>query len=241
MKYLPFLIILCFSAISTNAQKFNKSVNKDSLFRALLKNAPEDKKSEFLQAYETGNDATKEFALFVLMMPRSSKNELIKNIDTNYRKIELLKNQYQQLVPKGFVVSIEFNSPDKFLDTKETIDLRILQQSGIEKKVFQEWNLEYDSQKLQKMLVMLKWTKTTLNNIKKLIKDANCISVENGEITTIGFARSGLGKYSYMLFNKDLEPDNIKKYNDGCEHIFYKKNIVLVYGGGATGSQCFPD
>ena len=54
-------------------------------------------------------------------------------------------------------------------------------------------------------------------------------------------ARSGMGKYSLKLFDIDLTNDQIKQYNDGCTYIFYKKNIVLEYGGGAVGSQCFPD
>jgi hypothetical protein len=50
-----------------------------------------------------------------------------------------------------------------------------------------------------------------------------------------------MGKYFYELFDDDLTQEQIKQYNDSCTHIFYKKNIVLEYGGGAVGSQCFPD
>ena len=67
------------------------------------------------------------------------------------------------------------------------------------------------------------------------------MSIENGTITTIGFQRSGMGKYYYDLFNSDLTSEEIKKYNDDCMYIFYKKNIVLEYGSGAIGSICFPD
>jgi hypothetical protein len=57
----------------------------------------------------------------------------------------------------------------------------------------------------------------------------------------IGFARSGLGKYYFLLFENNLTSEQINRYNDGCTFIFYKKNIVLEYGSGATGSYCFPD
>lgn len=88
---------------------------------------------------------------------------------------------------------------------------------------------------------MLKWTNATLTTIKKLLADAHCVSIENGQIAVIGFARSGLGKYSYLWFNTNLTAKQIKMYNDGCNSIFYKNNIVLEYEGGAAGAQCFPD
>jgi hypothetical protein len=91
------------------------------------------------------------------------------------------------------------------------------------------------------MLRSINWNDATLKIIKKLLIDANCISIENGEVFDIGFARSGLGLYSYLLFNTDLNADQIQRNNDGCNFIFYKKNIVLKYGGGAVGPQCFPD
>ena len=70
---------------------------------------------------------------------------------------------------------------------------------------------------------------------------ANCISVYNKDAIEIGYARSGMGKYSYLIFDKSLTEEEKDKYNNGCEYIFYKDNIVLEYGGGAIGSQCFPD
>ena len=242
MKKISILILICFLlAICASAQEFNKSVNKDSLLKVILKELPEEKRQELLDNYYSGNDQSKEFILFMFSMPRSSKSELTKNIDTNYPKIEFLKNQYAKLVPDNYVVSIEFNPENKLISTKETIDLRITQSKGKETIVTQEWNLAYDSPKLKKMLTQLGWTASTVINIKKWLSDANSISIENGKTTTIGFARSGLGKYSYQLFDKNLNARETKKYNDGCLYIFYKDNIVLQYGGGAVGPQCFPD
>lgn len=91
------------------------------------------------------------------------------------------------------------------------------------------------------MIKPLGWTNATLTKIKDLLINANCISIENGEMTTIGFARNGLGKYYFMLFENDLSAEEVKQYNDGCNFEFYRKNIVLRYGGGAAGPQCFPD
>ena len=69
---------------------------------------------------------------------------------------------------------------------------------------------------------------------------ADCIQIESGEPTKIGWQRSGMGMFSYNVFDKPI-PDSLKKqYNDSCTYIFYNKKLVLEYGGGAVGSQCFP-
>ncbi|MGE6221326.1 hypothetical protein ACQKCH_16000 [Nubsella zeaxanthinifaciens] len=241
MKIYTFLLLASFFC-STNVfgQEFNKKINKDSLLKIVITKLPEEKKKEFLKEYKKGNESTKEFLLFMLSMPTSSKKELIANIDLNFEKINYLKTEYLKLVPKGYVVYIEFNPADNITMTKENIDLKIEYVDGKEKKIIQEWNLEYNSPKLAQMLIPLKWTSTSINSIKQMLSDANCISIENSEITTIGFARSGMGKYSFKLFNDSLTPEEINEFNDGCTYIFYKKNIVLEYGGGAIGPQCFP-
>jgi hypothetical protein len=227
--------------ISVCGQEFNKSLNKDSLLLTIVKDLPENKKSELLKMYNEGDAQTKEFFLIMFSMPKSSKKELISNIDSNFDKINFLKTAYLNLVPKGYIVSIEFNPSNKIALTKETIDLKIEHKYNNQTEVKQDWQLEYNSEKLAQMIKPLDWTNETLTTIKKLLADANCVSIENGDITQIGFARSGMGKYFFKLFDNDLTNEQIKYYNNGCTYIFYKKNIVLEYGGGAIGSQCFPD
>jgi hypothetical protein len=242
MKHFIILLLSSFTlTITVCGQEFNKTLNKDSLLQTILKNLPEPKKSELEKMYNEGNEQSKEFLLFMFSMTRSSKKELITNIDSNFDNINLLKTSYLKLVPKDYIVSIELNPADKIASTKESIDLKIEHINSKERDFKQEWNLDYNSKKLAQMIKPLGWTNATLTTIKKLLADANCVSIENGDITTVGFARSGMGKYSFKLFNKDLSSEQIKGYNDGCMYIFHKKNIVLQYGGGAVGSQCFPD
>jgi len=76
-----------------------------------------------------------------------------------------------------------------------------------ETTVVQNWNMTYQSDTLKDMLALINWSMQTLDIIKKLLADAHCISIENGEITTVGFARSGMGKYSYKLFESNLSID----------------------------------
>lgn len=241
MKISTILLLISFLwSANVFGQEFNKKINKDSLLKIVIKKLPEEKRKEFLKEYKKGNESTKEFLLFILAMPTSSKKELVANIDSNFEKINYLKTEYLKLVPKDYVVYIEFNPADNITMTKESIDLKIEHIDNIEKKLIQEWNLEYNSPKLAQMLTPLKWTGTTINYIKQMLSDANCVSIENSEITTIGFGRSGMGKYSFKLFKDNLTPEEIKEFNDGCTYIFYKNNIVLEYRGGAIGPQCFP-
>lgn len=222
-------------------QDFNRAINKDSLLQTIVKDLPEYAKKEILKEYIEGDEKHKEAILILLNMPKSSKKEMIADIDSNFNNINNLKNEYSKLVPENYIVSIEFNAADKIAMTKESIDLKMEDTLNKQWNLEQEWNLEYSSKKIAHMLKRLDWTITTLEMIKKLLADAKCVSIENGTITTIGFARSGLGKYYFKLFESDLTNEQIEKYNDGCTYIFYKKNIVLEYGGGAAGSQCFPD
>ena len=54
------------------------------------------------------------------------------------------------------------------------------------------------------------------------------------------FNEVGMGVYFYDLFSK-LIPDQAKeKYNNGCTYIIYSRVLVLEYGGGVVGPQCFP-
>ena len=236
-----FAMTICFFASKTFGQEFNKAINKDSLLQTILKDLPKDQKAEMLKMYNEGNEQSKEFFLVIFSMSRSSKKEMVADIDSNFDNINILKIEYSKLVPKNYIVSIEFNPADKISMTKESIDLKFEDTSNKKWNLEQEWNLEYNSKKLDNMLKRLGWTSETLKKIKKLLTDARCVSIENGNITTIGFARSGLGKYFFKLFNSNLTDEQIKQYNDGCTYIFYKKNIVLEYGGGAAGPQCFPD
>ncbi|MFX5611493.1 hypothetical protein ABTD85_23960, partial [Acinetobacter baumannii] len=77
-----------------------------------------------------------------------SKRELISNIDSNFEKIILLKTSYLKLIPKDYIVSIEFNPAQKIISTEESIDLKIQHISNTQRDFKQEWKLGYNSNKL---------------------------------------------------------------------------------------------
>lgn len=250
------LIILLISVSNLKAQDytFRKNIDKDSLFYASVKKFPQKMRDEYTKEYRNGNEQSKEFLLFMISMPESSKKKLIENFENKKNEIQNLKNEYFKLVPKNHVVEIEFEIESKIINTPEQITIKVykiinkikpskssskLQQSDDLELVSKNWNLKPNSKELEEVLKTLNWTNQTLIEIKKLLNESNCISIENGKITTIGFARSGMGLYSYKIFETKLTAKQKIEYNNGCEYIYYKDNIVLEYGGGAVGPQCF--
>ena len=221
--FIVFLVFTCFTA--ANSQEFNKACSKDSLLQAIIKDMPKDKQNEFVKYYNSGNDKDKEFLLFMGSMPRSSKKAMISNIDTNYEKISYLKQQYSKLVPLDYIVSIEFEPANNVFSIEESITLKI----DSKDTSMQQWQLSYTSDTLQKMLHIIGWNTGTVMQVKKMLTDVRCISIENGKATTIGFSRSGMGIYSYLLSDEKLNTD-AGQYSNECE-----------YEGGAIGPQCFPD
>ncbi|MDR1518267.1 MAG: hypothetical protein LBS52_09335 [Dysgonamonadaceae bacterium] len=104
-------------------------------------------------------------------------------------------------------------------------------------------HLKINSLKVDTLLTCMGWTRETLKTLKPKLDAANCISIESEKTypksMTIGFKRSGMGMCFYKLFDEALTANSIDKFNDGCTYIFYKDNVLLEYGGGVIGSQCF--
>lgn len=226
-----------------NAQEFNPNIDKDSLFQVVIEKVHPSKVQELTKTYKEGDSQTKEFLLMMLSMDKSSKAEQIENLKENENKIKTLIKDYSKLVPDSLMVFIEFNPRDNILSMDKSIDLRIHSNRNNKNDEielnFQDWNLAYDSELLLSKIKTLGWSERTLIEIKNLLDSANCNSIENGKISTVGFKRSGMGKYSYKFFENDLTEKELSEYNDGCYYIYYERNIVLEFGGGAVGQQCF--
>ncbi|MBL1411074.1 hypothetical protein [Sphingobacterium faecale] len=159
------------------------------------------------------------------------KRDLIENYEKRKEEIIDVRNYFTSILPEGTDVMLEFNNNNELGIFHVTVDS--IHQSN--------WNLEINSLKVDSLLNEINWTKEKLKILKEKLDKANCISIAGRDPVVIGWQRSGMGLFSYVLFNQNLNEDMIKDYNDGCSYIFYKDNIVLKYGGGAIGIQCFPD
>ncbi len=148
-----------------------------------------------------------------------------------------LQHFYNQIVPAGKFVEIEFED-DYTLNRFGIMELDSLHQKA-SKSIYLGWHLDIDSHLTDSLIGSLGWTQETLAELKAKLDAADCIQIENGEPTRIGFQRSGMGMYSFNLFSKPLTQDMREKYNDSCLYILVNEKLALEYGGGAIGSQCF--
>jgi len=163
--------------------------------------------------------------------PSYDKEDLIENYEERKEEILDVKEYFKSILPNGASVTIEFDN-DKELGIFHVKADSIYQSN---------WNLKIKSPQVDSLLTELNWTTKELKILKEKLDKANCISISGKDPVVIGWQRSGMGMFSYNIFDSDLEKDKIEDYNDGCTYIFYKDNIVLEYGGGAIGPQCFPD
>ena len=163
--------------------------------------------------------------------PTYNKSDLIANYENRKSEIIDVRDYYKSILPENKSVSIEFGKGK---------DLKIFHFRN--DSIYESnWNLKIGTPKVDSILNELKWTENELNKLQEKLKAANCISIGGSEPTVIGWQRSVMGKFSYVIFNQNLNEEKIQDYNDGCTNIFYKDNVVLEYGGGAIGMQCFAE
>ena len=167
-----------------------------------------------------------------------STADLIKNFNLKKSEIYDVKKYTNDIVPKYKNVDIEFENDREIavlvitpIDTGRGSDLT----------AFEDWNLKIGSKKVDSLLAILGWKNETLTTIKRKLDDANCISIATGEPAKIGFKRSGMGMYFFNVFDNPIS-DTVrsKYYSDSCLYIYVNKKLILEYGGGAVGPQCFP-
>lgn len=162
--------------------------------------------------------------------PFYTSQDLIDNYEL--RKTEILEatNYFLSIVPEHSNVTIEFGD--------NNIEIFHLGKGGVNDY---NWRLGRNSQKTDSLLAELGWTQLTLDELENKLDQANCIYASNDYPTTIGWQRSGMGIFYYNIFPETLSDSLISQYNDSCIYIYYKENVVLQYGSGVLGPQCFPD
>lgn len=69
--------------------------------------------------------------------------------------------------------------------------------------------------------------------------NANCISIVGDDPIIVGWQRSAMGMYFYNIFENKITKSQKVEYDYDCYYIPYDDHIILQYGGGAIGRQCF--
>jgi len=166
-----------------------------------------------------------------------SVTELIENFKKNKTEIYELKRYFNEIVPKNRFVEIEFDNDN----TLTRFGIKPLDKTAGDPNgpMFLEWDLQINTERMDSIIKPMGWTRETLKALKERLDKANCIQIESGEPAKIGFQRSGMGMYSFNVFDNSI-PDSLRKnYNDSCTYIMATDRLVLEYGGGAIGGQCF--
>ena len=166
-----------------------------------------------------------------------SVSDLKENFEKNKTEIYELKQYFNEIVPKNRFVEIEFKDDNRL----ERFGIRALDSSAGNPNgpMFLEWDLKTNTAKMDSLIQPMGWTRETLKELKEKLDNADCIQIESGEPTKIGFKRSGMGMYSFNVFDQPVPDNLIEQYNDSCTYILVNRKLVLEYGGGAIGSQCF--
>jgi hypothetical protein len=168
-----------------------------------------------------------------------SKQELIENYEKHKAEIDDLKSYFRSIIPRNTKVEIEFTNNKElerfgiYRTSKDKSNINTL-------TTFLDWHVQINSARTDSIITTLGWTRETIKTIKQKLDNANCIQVESGEPTIVGFQRSGMAMLFYNIFDTPISEKDKPKYNDSCTYIYYKPTVVLQYSGGAIGSQCFP-
>jgi hypothetical protein len=164
-----------------------------------------------------------------------SLTELKQQFEKNKKEIYELRRYFIEIVPKKKFVEIEFKNEN----TLFRFGIKELDSLAGDRPMFLEWHLKTNTARMDSIIQTLGWTKETLKTLKYKLDKADCIQIESGNPVKIGFKRSGMGMYSFNVFDKPI-PDSLRaNYNDSCIYIFVNDRLVLEYSGGAIGNQCF--
>ncbi|WP_312075378.1 hypothetical protein [Chryseobacterium sp.] len=162
-----------------------------------------------------------------------SVSELKDEYFSKEKEIEELIKYYNQIRPDGYLIDIEFE------DDKTLGRLQIsTHNDSLNQVIYQKWDVDVNVLQKDSLKTILKWREEDVFKLKEKLDKANCISVEDGEPIKIGFKRSGLGMYSFNIF-QEIQTDRTE-YQNRCEYILVNRKLMLEYGGGAVGPQCFP-
>lgn len=168
-----------------------------------------------------------------------SVTDLKNNFNEKRNEINDLKMYFNGIVPKNRFVEIEFDNDSTLTRLGiEALDTTAGDPYG---PMFLEWDLKLNTQLMDSILKPMGWTNEILKTLKQKLENANCIQIESGEPSKIGFKRSGMKMYSFIVFENPIADSLKSQYNDGCTYILVDNKLALKYDGGAIGNQCFQD
>ena len=96
-----------------------------------------------------------------------------------------------------------------------------------------------DEADLQQKMRFVGLTKEEMHNIRRMLRQADCIGITtHADYTELRYRRVGFGLYLYRFYNHPIPADEWDKMD--CSLIPYNDTVVFEYAGGAIGGICFP-
>ena len=126
-----------------------------------------------------------------------SVSELKEEYSSNEKAIDDLISYFNKSKPKDKIVAIEFKD-------NETIGRLIIRDKKSDSTFFQHWDFDKEMLITPNLKSKLGWDLKTIEILKEKLDEADCISIEDGEPIKVGFKRSGMGMFSFNIFqNKE--------------------------------------
>jgi hypothetical protein len=186
----------------------------------------------------------------------SSEQELQANYQQHAKELYALKAYFNSITPADSVVEIEFEDFNKI--SLKLYPVPDTSGHGVA-AYFSAWRINpyhyrpgegvvdqlddagAKAPSFPEVKARLHWTDNTFRELAAHLVKAGCIGISNGEPATIAFHRSDFGLYSYQLFSRPIPGYWRRRYARACTFRPYLPLVVLGYGGGAIGGDCFPE
>lgn len=171
------------------------------------------------------------------LFPKITKRTISKHFDANEIQINQLVSDFREsLKDKNMFVEVEIYE-DKTLHSIHII------KGGI------EYGAKFpnsDSLVLDSILNILEWSKSDLRNLTNQIYGAGCISVSNSIPAEVSVHRTSIeSRFNYLIFYMDLSlpkhADLREQFDNNCNYIYYRDNIVFKFEPSLLSSDCFPE
>lgn len=159
-----------------------------------------------------------------------NEQELSSHYLENQQEFSELIEHYKLIVPKDKEIEIEFESDKKLFRFGVT---SMDSSKSARYPLYLEWDVNIERDIPEKLLDEIEWDRQTFTALKSKLDQVDCIQIDSGNPTKVGFRRSGMGMYSYYIYDSTSSKEFLKKQKARDDIHFFKNNIAWKYDGGA--------
>jgi hypothetical protein len=158
------------------------------------------------------------------------KSYTMKNAIDNYNKKEQeindLISYFNTLIPSGKAISFGLGENN----SRFNIGIALPDGAINEKQPnIGGSNLKLHSNEADSLLSVLNWTNETAVTLMTKLKNANCLNIMSGDPIRIEYRYSGIGLFTYLVFNKPLTDSVANMYKKELGDPVIRSNVVIIY------------